>query len=72
MGDQKYAMNCLCNLGIMEGGREFEEFASNFIFSGMNNTMSNYQEGNNSQTLGGNLSQSQLNVVYRKGNNDQR
>jgi len=36
LGDHKYAMNCLCNLGIMEGGREFEMFATNFVIPGTN------------------------------------
>jgi len=33
----------------MEGGREFDEFAGNFVFQGMSNTISQMNEGN-SQT----------------------
>jgi hypothetical protein len=63
LGDAKYAMNCLCNLGIMEGGRDFEEFSTNFMLA---DQMVGDEQGLD-QSNGQELRQSQPNVVVRPG-----
>jgi len=69
LGDHKYAMNCLCNLGIMEGGRDFEEFSGNFTIPGMGMFPSNNDSNYQSQTLKGMMSQvGNEDVVKRSGN----
>lgn len=60
LGDEKYAMNCLCNLGIMEGGRDFEQFSSNFMMG----DDEGYDQSMGQEAM---LKQSQSNVVIRPG-----
>ena len=64
LGDQKYAMNCLCNLGIMEGGREFDLFAQNFVIPGTVDFESPHDDDKNYGML---VKSSQKHAVVRPG-----